>query len=57
MDLALSLRKPLSVRGFLKDTAPVGTIHVAADEPERMIRELRRRLEELACRSHGSPSG
>ena len=45
VDLALALKKPLRVRGFLKDTGPVGTIHVAADEPERMIRELRRRLE------------
>ena len=45
VDLALALRTPLTVRGFLKDVGPVGTIHVAADEPERMLQELRRRLE------------
>ena len=45
VDLALTLRNPLTVRGFLKDIGPVGVIHVAADEPERMLRELRRRLE------------
>ena len=45
VDLALALRSPLTVRGFFKDAGPVGTVHVAADEPERMLRELRRRLE------------
>lgn len=50
VDLALALRNPLSVRGFLRDTGPVGTIHVAADEPDRMLRELRRRLEGVSAR-------
>ena len=45
VDLALTLKSPLTVRGFPRDVGPVGTIHVAADEPERMLRELRRRLE------------
>ena len=45
VDLALSLREPVTVRGFLRDVGPVGTIHVAVDEPERMLRELRQRLE------------
>ncbi len=49
VDLALALRSPLTVRGFLKDTSPVRTIHVAADEPERMLREVRRRLEGVAA--------
>ncbi len=45
VDLALTLRSPLTVRGFFRDAGPVRSIHAAADEPERMIRELRRRLE------------
>lgn len=47
VDLTLALGNPVTVRGFLRDTGPVGTIHVAADEPERMLRELRRRLESV----------
>lgn len=47
--LALALRSPLTVRGFLKDTSPVRNIRVAADEPERMIREVRRRLEAVTA--------
>ena len=46
VDLSLALGSPLTVRGFFRDTGPVGTVHVAADEPEKMLRELRRRLEE-----------
>ena len=45
VDLKLALRSPLTVRGFFRDTGPVCTVHFAADEPERMLRELRRRLE------------
>lgn len=43
-DLALKLGKPLAVGGFFKKIAPVGAIHVAADEPERLARELDRRV-------------
>jgi hypothetical protein len=45
VDLALALVSPLTVRGFLRDTGPVGTIYFAANEPEKMLRVLRRRLE------------
>ena len=45
VDLALELKNSLTVRGFLRDAASVGTIHVAADEPDKMLRELRQRLE------------
>ena len=45
VDLTLALKSPLTVRGFFRDMGPVGTVCVAADEPERMVRELRRRLE------------
>ena len=55
VDLALTLRSPLTVRGFLGDTGPVGTIHAAANEPERMLRELRRRLEGAPLRPGRAP--
>lgn len=45
VDLALALKSPLTVRGFFKDRGPVRNIHAAADEPGKMVREIRRRLE------------
>ena len=44
-DVTLRLRAPLSVDGFLKKSAPARLIHLAADDPERLARELRRRVE------------
>ena len=43
-DLTLRLRNPLPVRGWFRSAGPVGTVHAAADEPEKMARELRERL-------------
>jgi hypothetical protein len=44
-DVALCLRAPRSLRGFLKETGPSSRIHLAVDEPDRLIREVRRRIE------------
>ena len=43
-DLTLKLRNPLPVRGWFRSAGPVGTLHAAADEPEKMARQLRERL-------------
>ena len=44
-DVTLRLRAPLSVGGFLKESAPTRIVHLAADDPERLVRQLRRRVE------------
>jgi hypothetical protein len=44
-DAALRLRAPRSLRGFLKETGPASRIHLAVEEPDRLVRELRRRIE------------
>lgn len=46
-DLTIHSREPRALRGFLKESVPVGTIHVAADEPERLRGELERRVAEV----------
>ena len=43
--ITLRLRTPRSVRSFLKESAPARLVHLAADEPDRLARELRRRVE------------
>jgi hypothetical protein len=43
-DVALRLRSPRSVLGFLKETEPASRIHLAVEEPDRFVRELRRRI-------------
>ncbi|BBL80465.1 hypothetical protein RxyAA322_23190 [Rubrobacter xylanophilus] len=42
-DLALHLRSPVSARGILKLRGPATRVFFAADEPERLAAELRRR--------------
>jgi len=44
-DAALRLLAPRSMRGFLKETEPASRIHLAVDEPDRFVRELRQRME------------
>lgn len=44
-DVALSLRAPRSVRGFLKETKPASRIHLAVDAPAGFVRELCSRIE------------
>lgn len=46
-DLTPRLERPLQMRGFFRSTRPVGTIHAAADKPEKLVRELRLRLREV----------
>ena len=55
-DFALRLRAPRSVRGFLKETEPASRIHLAVDEPDRFVRELRQRIEASVSRSDGEHS-
>lgn len=43
-DLTLRLRAPRPLSGFLRSTKPVSMVHLAADEPERMLRELKERM-------------
>ncbi len=43
-DVVLTLRRPLELRGWLGQTSPVGTIHVAVDEPERLVQDMTKRL-------------
>ena len=42
--VTLRLRTPRSVMGFLKESKPARLLHLAADDPERLVRELRRRV-------------
>lgn len=43
-DVSVRLKTPGSVEGFLRSTPPVQTIHLAADDPERLVNELKARL-------------
>ena len=43
-DIALELRSPHSLQGFLRPTKPVGTVHLAVDEPKAFTKELGSRL-------------
>ncbi len=47
-DVTLELRPPRPLQGFFKPTKPVDTVHLAADEPERFLRELEKRVPETA---------
>ena len=47
-DLTLQLRASLAVDSLFRTLEPTSTIHLAADEPERMAPELRRRVGERA---------
>ena len=44
-DVVLRLRNPQALQGWFSATVPVETIHLAADEPERLVRELSSRVE------------
>lgn len=44
-DLTLRLKAPHSMTGFLKESTPACLFHLAADDPERFMRQLRRRVE------------
>jgi hypothetical protein len=50
-DVALRLRAPRSMRGFLKETEPASLVCLAIDEPDRFVRELCRRIETSVPRS------
>ena len=43
-DVTLRLREPQPLRRLAGPTAPMATLHVAADEPERLVGALRQRL-------------
>jgi hypothetical protein len=47
-DLTLHLRTPQPIDGLFRTLEPTSTIHLVADEPERMAPELRRRVGERA---------
>ena len=47
-DLTLQLRTPQIIDGLLRTSHPVTTIHLSADEPERMASKLRQRVGEPA---------
>ncbi len=55
-DVALHLRTPRSMRGFLKETEPASRIHLAVDESDRFVRELRQRIESSVSGSEGEHS-
>jgi len=40
-DITLYLRRPRALQGWLGPTKEVTTVHLAADEPEHLVRELR----------------
>lgn len=40
-DVTLELRFPITILGFFKPTRPVNTVHLAVDEPERLLKRLR----------------
>ena len=44
-DVTLRLRVPRSIDGFLKESEPACLVHLAADYPGQLARELRRRVE------------
>ena len=43
-DITLKLRSPLTLHGFFKPTRPVNTVYLAADEPEQLLKELKKRM-------------
>lgn len=45
-DVTIHLREPLTLSGLLGPTSPVTTVCFAADEPERLARELGVRIDE-----------
>ncbi|MAG37663.1 MAG: hypothetical protein CL878_15620, partial [Dehalococcoidia bacterium] len=45
-DITIRLRAPRPMHGLLRPTSPVGTVHVAADDPARLTDALRQRLRE-----------
>ncbi len=47
-DITLHLQTPRTIIGFLNESAPARILHLAADDPGRLARELRRRMEEGA---------
>ena len=47
-DITLRLQTPRTINGFLKESASARILHLAADDPARLARELRRRMEERA---------
>jgi hypothetical protein len=47
-DLTLRLRTPKVIEGLLRTSEPATTIHLAADEPEKMTSKLRQRVGEPA---------
>lgn len=44
-DVTLRLRAPQVMQGWLGPTAPVSVVHLAADEPERLVGELGRKMQ------------
>ena len=46
-DITLGIRSTVSLQGFLRKTEPVGTVHLAVDEPKAFARELEHRLRDL----------
>jgi hypothetical protein len=47
-DLTLQLRTPQVIDGLFRTSEPATTIHLSADEPEKMISKLRQRVGEPA---------
>lgn len=45
-DLTLRLRSPQTVKGLLRNAGPASTIHLAADEPQRLASKLREPIDE-----------
>ena len=46
-NVTLELHSPHSLRGFIKSTAPVDTVHLAVDEPKAFVQNLEHRLPPL----------
>ncbi len=56
-DLTLHLRTPQAINGLFRTPEPAPTIHLAADEPEKMTSKLRQRWSEPANRRpNGAPA-
>jgi hypothetical protein len=51
-DLTLRLRSPQTAKGLFRSVGPASTIHLAADEPERLASKLRERIGEA---THSKP--
>lgn len=47
-DLTLRLRSPHAVQGLFRSAGPSPTIHLAADEPEKLASKLRERIGEVS---------